>query len=52
MNSIGLNPCFDRIYFQFFPNEFQDIANAISLNPCFDRIYFQLKGTGYLTAYL
>ena len=36
----GLNPCFDRIYFQYILT-FDEFKPVDSLNPCFDRIYFQ-----------
>ena len=37
---IGLNPCFDRIYFQSIIKH-NNIDHNYRLNPCFDRIYFQ-----------
>ena len=42
INCWCLNPCFDRIYFQFrYCGKEADIYT--SLNPCFDRIYFQSR---------
>ena len=37
---ICLNPCFDRIYFQFKQLKNMSVDKE-GLNPCFDRIYFQ-----------
>ena len=37
----GLNPCFDRIYFQSLHSITYSQRDTLGLNPCFDRIYFQ-----------